>query len=191
MPPVGGLQLSRRPAIEGVPGESHASRSVSGPPPSARFSPLGETMANASFGIFALFVWVGLTIRSVYSAWLHWTGSPRAPRSVTRSGRSEVARGHERGAVPLAAFFVLLTAGIFAIRLGAGPATAVVLLGAGIFFLALHWTIVWFNWPKFLVPRARRDEVGTITESLRHRRDLRAALAEAAERRSDPHSSDL
>ncbi|MEU4093155.1 hypothetical protein [Streptomyces sp. NPDC026673] len=147
-------------------------------------------MADISFGIFVLLFMTAVSLFSVRAAWLHWTGSERAPamRTYRYTRNPSVIRGHERGVVALAAWLVCMTIGIVASAAasgGAGPSVEAV----GAFFvlgsfplLMLHATIAWFNRPKFLVPPHRRGETGSVTEWWRHRRDLRAALREAARR---------
>ncbi|MET8950613.1 hypothetical protein ACWEO4_31785 [Streptomyces sp. NPDC004393] len=144
-------------------------------------------MADISFGIFVLVFMAALSVFFVRAAWLHWTGSDRAPRRRTArfSADPSVIRGHERGVVPLAGWLTCLTIGMATAGLAPGSDVGAV----GFFFvlgsfplLALHSTIAWFNRPKFLVPPHLRDETGSVTEWWRHRRDLRAELKKAARR---------
>ncbi|MET9865826.1 hypothetical protein ABZZ16_06390 [Streptomyces sp. NPDC006386] len=123
----------------------------------------------------------GMNVFLVRAAWLHWTGSGRAPDiPFGYSWNPSVVRGHERGIVALAAWLVCLTVAVAAIAVaadGAGPAAfdvgAVFLLGSYPWLL-LHVTIAWFNWPKVLVPPHMRGETGSVTEWWRHRRGRRA-----------------
>ncbi|MEU3888035.1 hypothetical protein [Streptomyces sp. NPDC029041] len=110
------------------------------------------------------------------AAWLHWTGSDRAPDLLFGySLNPSVIRGHERGIVPLAAFAVCLTVGVAAATAAKGAAGLALVHVSGVFILgsipwtALHLTIAWFNWPKALVPPHRRGESGSVTEWWRQR----------------------
>ncbi|WP_328890603.1 hypothetical protein [Streptomyces sp. NBC_00316] len=156
-------------------------------------------MADISFGIFVLLFMVAVSLFSVRAAWLHWADSDRAPDAATHrySTNPSVIRGHERGIVALAGWLMSMTIGIVAATAaagGAGPAVEEV----GAFFilgsfplLMLHATIVWFNWPKFLVPPHQRSETGSVIEWWRHRRDFRAAIKEAGQRDTQgQHSTD-
>lgn len=147
-------------------------------------------MADFSFGIFVLLFMAAVSLFFVRAAWLHWTGSERAPamRTYRYSTNPSVVSGHERGVVALAAWLVCMTIGVVAAAAAAaagGAGTTVEAVGAffvlGSFpLLMLHATIAWFNRPAFLVPPHRRGETGSVTEWWRHRRGLRAALREAA-----------
>ncbi|MFF8397570.1 hypothetical protein [Streptomyces sp. NPDC016172] len=118
----------------------------------------------------------GMDLFLVRAAWLHWTGSDRAPDiSYGYSWNPSVVRGHERGIVALAASVVCLTVGIAAATAAedvSGIAlvhvSAILILGS-LPWTALHLTIAWFNWPKALVPPHRRRESGSVTEWWRQR----------------------
>jgi hypothetical protein len=148
-------------------------------------------VADISFGIFVLLFMVTGSVFFVRAAWLHWTDSDRAPnlRTPLYPTNPSVLRGYERGVVAFAGWLMSMTiggiAGAATAAGGSGPAVEAV----GTFFilgsfplLLLHTTITWFNWPKFLVPPHRRSETGSAIEWWCHRRDLRAALKEAAQR---------
>nr|WP_202458144.1 hypothetical protein [Streptomyces sp. SID5464] len=127
-------------------------------------------------GIFAAVFAGALNLFFVRAAWLHWTGSGRAPDlHVGYSWNPSVVEGHERGIVPLAASFVCMTIGITATAASDGAGMALVQVGAifvlgSLPLLVLHVTIAWFNWPKVLVPPHRRGETGSVTEWWRDRR---------------------
>ncbi|MEV6022521.1 hypothetical protein [Streptomyces sp. NPDC052036] len=144
-------------------------------------------MADAGFGVFVLVVIAALSVFSVRTAWLHWTGSDRAPHRGTDrySANPSVIRGHERGIVALAGWLTCLTIGMA--TAGVAPGSDVGAVGfffvlGSILLLALHGTIAWFNRPKFLVPPHLRGETGSVTEWWRHRRELRTELKKAARR---------
>ncbi|WP_328536692.1 hypothetical protein [Streptomyces sp. NBC_00344] len=147
-------------------------------------------MADLSFGIFVIVLMGALSLFSVWAAWLHWTGSDRAPdlSGYRYSANPSVISGHERGVVALAGWVVCMTLGIVAVGAaagGAGPVADVVggcLVLGSLPLLALHATIAWFNWPKFLVPPHRRGETGSVVGWWRQRQDIRASLKEAARR---------
>ena len=135
--------------------------------------------------------WTGGAGFSCWQAIRAWR-DPDYARAVlffSRSSNPAVRRGHVRGLVPFAALTVSIGMLVFA-----GAAGTVVpgvegsrwiALGAlALFFLCLglHFAIVWFNQPRFLVLPHMRDEIGTVTEWWRWRRDIRIALKEAAER---------
>ncbi|MER5831792.1 hypothetical protein ABT116_13375 [Streptomyces sp. NPDC002130] len=118
----------------------------------------------------------GTDLFLVRAAWLHWTGSDRAPDiSYGYSLNPSVVRGHERGIVALAAWAVCLTVGVAAGTAAEGAAGLALVHVAAIFtlgslpWMALHLTIAWFNWPKALVPPHRRGETGSVTEWWRQR----------------------
>ncbi|WP_432175257.1 hypothetical protein [Streptomyces sp. Tue6028] len=147
-------------------------------------------MADVSFGIFVIVFMVVVSAFSVRVAWLHWTGSDRAPdvAMYRYSTNPSVIEGHERGVVALAGWVVFMTLGLVAAgaaAAGAGPAVDVIgacfVLGS-LPLLALHATIAWFNWPKVLVPPHRRHETGSVTDWWRHRREVRATSEESARR---------
>ncbi|MEU3930558.1 hypothetical protein AB0E85_00625 [Streptomyces sp. NPDC029044] len=113
----------------------------------------------------------GTDLLLVRAAWLHWTGSDRAPDVMLGySWNPSVVSGHERGIVALAASALCLTGGVAAIDAAKGGAgLALVHIGAifilgSIPWMALHLAIAWFNWPKALVPPHRRGETGSVTE---------------------------
>ncbi|MER7478632.1 hypothetical protein ABTX60_13390 [Streptomyces sp. NPDC126510] len=118
----------------------------------------------------------GMDLFFIRAAWLHWTGSDRAPDLLFGySLNPSVWRGHERGIVALAAWAVCLTVGVAtATAAGDVAGLALVNVGATLIFgslpwMALHLTIAWFNWPKALVPPHRRGESGSVTEWWRQR----------------------
>jgi hypothetical protein len=118
----------------------------------------------------------GVDLFLVRSAWLHWTGSDRAPDiSVGYSSNPSVVSGHERGIVALAASAVCLTVGVAAATAAEDVAGMALVHVSALFILgslpwaALHLTIAWFNWPKALVPPRRRGESGSVTEWWRQR----------------------
>ncbi|GAA2310672.1 hypothetical protein GCM10010234_63720 [Streptomyces hawaiiensis] len=118
----------------------------------------------------------GMDLFFVRAAWLHWTGSDRAPDiSYGYSWNPSVVRGHERGIVALAAWAVCLTVGVAAGVAAEDVAGLALVHVSAIFILgslpwtALHLTIAWFNWPKALVPPHRRGESGSVTEWWRQR----------------------
>ncbi|WP_330458382.1 hypothetical protein OIB37_16645 [Streptomyces sp. NBC_00820] len=131
-------------------------------------------MADVAFGVFVALVVVGGCLVLARAAWLHWTGSERAPDLSTSwtSASPSVARGHERGVVALAAWLLGLTVGIVVAAAGAEVAGGVVLLGS-FPLLVCHATIAWFNRPRFLVPPHRRGETGSVVEWWRLRRGVR------------------
>ncbi|WP_042400366.1 hypothetical protein [Streptacidiphilus carbonis] len=150
-------------------------------------------MANISFGIFMLVFVTCMSVFMVRAAWLHWIDSDRAPEMPgVRTTNPSVIRGHERGIVPLAGWLALTNASILIglINSQATTGVALVLLFSSFVMLLLHASVAWFNWPKFLVPPHLRHDTGSIVEWYEHRRDLRAALAEAAERDALGHRSD-
>ncbi|MFI6855902.1 hypothetical protein [Streptomyces sp. NPDC050416] len=133
-------------------------------------------MADLVPDIVAAVLLGGMNLWFVRAAWLHWTGSGRAPDVVVGySLNPSVGRGHERGIVALAAWLLCLTISIAAATAasnGAGPVVVHVgatFLVASFCWLVLHVTIAWFNWPKALVPPHRRGETGSVTEWWRQR----------------------
>ncbi|MEY9842474.1 hypothetical protein [Streptacidiphilus sp. EB103A] len=161
---------------------------------------------NIIVAALAWLLFLSITMFFARVAWLIWFHPERVPSiRLTRSSDPSVIRGHARGVLPFVGFplslTVMLTA-IFAGSLLTGEASKVVTLIGGacvpglLLSVAAHSTVAWFNWPKFLAPPHLRDETGSIVEWFRHRRDLRIALKEAAERdalddraghRRDPH----
>ncbi|MEU0169752.1 hypothetical protein ABZ214_30630 [Streptomyces iakyrus] len=118
----------------------------------------------------------GMDLFFVRAAWLHWTGSDRAPDiSYGYSWNPSAVRGHERGIVALAASVVCLTVGVAVGAAAQGVAGLALVHVSAIFILAslpwtaLHLTIAYFNWPKALVPPHRRGESGSVTEWWRQR----------------------
>ncbi|AMW11008.1 hypothetical protein A4E84_16715 [Streptomyces qaidamensis] len=118
----------------------------------------------------------GVDLFPVRAAWLHWTGSDRAPDIMYGySWNPSAVRGHERGIVTLAASAVCLKAGVATAAAAEGVAGIAPVHVGAIFILgslpwtALHLTIAWFNWPKALVPPHRRGESGSVTEWWRQR----------------------
>ncbi|MFJ9775417.1 hypothetical protein ACIRVF_29885 [Kitasatospora sp. NPDC101157] len=128
----------------------------------------------------------------VRAAWLSWHHPARAPRmTFARSSDPSVRRGHERGVVPFAGGFLLLTVMMFDVFIanswtGTPKVVAAVIVAVSMvgfmLGLLLHLTVVWFNWPRFLVPPSLRGDVGVFVERARHRRELAAALREATGR---------
>jgi hypothetical protein len=149
--------------------------------------------------LLAIFI-IGSSAFLTRTAWIHWFRPERARRVLlTKSSDPSLIRGHERGIVPFALAFDSLAVAILAASIGHGwtgtasvVITAILITGASGFliFLILHGTVVWFNWPGLLVPPHLRDDVGTIPEWWRWRRDLRIALKEAAERAAPGQRSD-
>jgi len=140
-------------------------------------------MANISFGIFMLLLMAGMSVLLVRAAWLHWIDSDRAPDLVSpRSSNPAVIAGHERGVVALAGWLTFMTLGSLLTTFTATAPVGAGLFAASFLLLLMHFSIAWFNWPKLLVPPHRRRETGSIIEWWRHRRDLRIALRQAAER---------
>ncbi|MFI7499127.1 hypothetical protein ACIBVL_11540 [Streptomyces sp. NPDC049687] len=125
------------------------------------------------FGIFVIVFMLGCSAGMVRAAWLHWTGSERAPAlpATWYSTNPSVIRGHERGIVALAGWLTVFSAGVLLFLSGVEPVVltgAIVMLGSFL-LLAVHATIAWFNWPKALVPPHRRQEVGSVVEWFRQR----------------------
>jgi hypothetical protein len=144
-------------------------------------------MADISFGVFVLTLLVVMSAFSVWSAWLHWIDSDRAPAMASpRASDPAVIAGHERGVVALAGWMVVMTLSILLATLTPAAAVGAGLFGASFVLLLMHFSIAWFNRPKFLVPPHRRGETGSIIEWWCHRRDLRIALREAAQRDDAP-----
>lgn len=148
--------------------------------------------ARVSLLIFITLFLVLVDVTFVRAAWLSWRHPARAPRmTFTRSSDPSVRRGHERGVVPFAGGFLLLTVMMFDVfianswtgtpKLVAALIAAVSMVGF-MLGLLLHFTVVWFNRPRFLVPPNLRADVGVFVEWVRHRRELAAALREAANR---------
>lgn len=157
-------------------------------------------VAGISFAVFVLLFFISLTVFFARMAWLQWFHPERAPQiRMTRSANPTVIRGHARGILPFVGFPVFLTVLIVAASVSSaltGTANTVAVLIAGacipafLLSLAAHATVAWFNWPKFLAPPHLRDETGSVTEWRRHRRGLRIALRDAAQRDSPGRHSD-
>jgi hypothetical protein len=131
----------------------------------------------------------------IRAAWLSWSHPDRAPNiGPTRSSNPSVQRGHERGILAFALFWLFM--GLFLVLitvngLGLAEAGQPTLLGkilgiscltASLGFCVLHQTVAWFNRPTFLAPPHRRDEIGSIVEWRRHRKDTRNAGAKTQKR---------
>lgn len=119
-------------------------------------------MADRAFEIVMAIVFWSLCIGAAYAAYLVWRDDAPLWLTLTRSSDEAVRRGHQRGVVPFAAAWLLFVGSMTAepfVGLGAGV--------AGIFAfmvgLLLHFLIVWFNRPRFLVPPHMRDDVGVLT----------------------------
>ena len=141
-------------------------------------------VARVSFVTFVLFFMVTASVFLVWAARLHWSGSNRAPRmsGYRYSSNPSVISGHERGAIALAGWMTCMTLGILLAVLTPWVRVAAGFIVGSLVLLALHFTVVWFNWPKFIVPPGRRSETGSVIERVRWRRDIQIGLKEAAER---------
>ncbi|MFF5980798.1 hypothetical protein ACFY78_18325 [Streptomyces olindensis] len=131
-------------------------------------------MAHLVPGILAAVFAGALNLFFVRAAWLHWTGSGRAPDLyLGYSWNPSVVEGHERGIVPFTAAGVCMTIGIAVTAASDGE---IAMVNAGVILilcspplLVLHLAIAWFNWPKVLVPPHRRGETGSVIEWWRGR----------------------
>ncbi|MFC1404853.1 MULTISPECIES: hypothetical protein [Streptacidiphilus] len=141
-------------------------------------------VATVSFVTVVLFFMVATSAFSVYAARLHWIGSSRAPRvaAFRYSSDPSAVRGHERGIVPLAGWTTCMTLGLLLTALTHLGRVAMGFIFGSFLLLAMYFTVVWFNWPKSIVPPGRRSETGSVIERVRWRRDIQIGLKEAAER---------
>jgi hypothetical protein len=169
--------------------------------PADRRRILGDELERGTSMVIVVIImvlWASAAVFSCRQAVRAWR-DPDYARGIffpNPSSDPAVRRGHVRGLVPLAGFLVSIGIVVLISAVAAGLPSAE---GRGLaiaafmpFFLCigLHCTILWFNWPKFLVLPHMRDEIGTVTEWWRWRRDIRIALKEAAERDAQGHHPD-
>jgi hypothetical protein len=74
--------------------------------------------------------------------------------------RESTRRGMVRGALPLGFGLVFIAIGLLVAAIAkpmphhptAGAVTAVILIAVGLLGLACHFSIMWFDWPAWLIP---------------------------------------
>lgn len=125
-------------------------------------------MADRAFEIVMAIVFGSLCVAATHAACLVWRDDTPLWLTLTRSSDAAVVRGHQRGVVPFAAAWLLFAGSMTAepfLGLAAGLA-GILAFVAG---LLVHFLIVWFNRPRFLVPPHMREDIGVLTAWWRDR----------------------